>query len=687
MAIDWGPYESSGGLGIRVGIDVSVEAISHNETGATFTVDYYTQNQHSWSDSQQLNLGGAIGGSISFPNNGGDGAVVKRGTRTYTYNYAWDEYGSSPGTKTFSATLVGAFNGITPSNSHTQAIPARPVGLPAPPTQTSADRNSDNTVRVGWINHDTVGEPYGNIYIERFVYGHSDWTRIGNISGSIVGYTDAGAGGNRKYTYRVQAHNSVGESAYDRAGIVWTTPAAPSGCTRTASGANQRITWTNNCDYSEFETQVWHAVDGVWDNGPLDAVNGSAYTHVAPDPTRRHKYRVRAKTTSGQNLFSDYSAVSTESDPAAAVSTPNPPTNLSPASDVTVNEAAPIVLSWTYNPTDASAQTAYIVRHREVGAATWVTVTQVNSAGKTYSLPANTYAKDKRVEWQVQTAGASGTMSAFSASATFFTQVTVTTTITKYPLFMDIITGQIEADSQGLPGPTADAADWYSSSSQPIANGGGISQVTGLALVGAAPTWGHLSGSNVVIDKAGTYLVTGSVTFAANTAGRRLAAIVVNGTEVRRQDVGSATIASNPATVTVSTLVEAALNDTIGLWAFQNGAASNLLGNPGHDLQIAPLVTVSTGGGGGGTGGAPTGAAGGDLIGSYPNPLIASATFSFATASTLWSCPHNLGKQEVLVYTQDNSNVEQFGDVTRVNANLVEIRWYNPMTGLVRISK
>lgn len=666
---------------------MSVEtAIGHNESSCTFTVDYYTQNQHSWSDSQTLNLTGAIGGSIGFSNNSGDGAVVKRGSRTYVYSYAGNEYGSSPGNRTFGATLVGAFNGITPSNSHTSAITARPYGAPAKPTQTAVDRYSNDTAHITWNNQDTVGEPYGNIYVERYAYGHGTWNRITTLPGGATAYTDGGAIPNRKYTYRVQAHNSVDDSGYDQTGIIWTTPAAPSGIGRATSGANQVVTWTTNADYPEAENVVYHAANGVWDGSALAVVGGQSYTHVAPDPTKRHKYRVRTRTTSGATLYSDYSPETSES--ALTTSAPNPPTNLSPAGDVTVNEAAVVVLSWTYNPADGSAQTAFTIQHREYGTTAWTVVSPPGSSAKTYSLPANTYAKDKRVEWQVQTAGASGTMSAFSASATFFTQATVTTTITKYPLFMDIITGQIEADSQGLPGPTADAADWYSSSAQAIANGGGISQVTGLALVGAAPTWGHLSGSNVVIDKAGTYLVTGSVTFAANTAGRRLAAIVVNGTEVRRQDVGSATVASNPATVTVSTLVEAALNDTIGLWAFQNGAASNLLGNPGHDLQIAPLVTVSTGGGGGGgSGGAPTGAAGGDLIGSYPNPLIASATFSFATASTLWSCPHNLGKQEVLVYTQDNSNVEQFGDVTRVNANLVEIRWYNPMTGLVRISK
>jgi predicted outer membrane repeat protein len=75
MAIEWGGWENH----IRVGIDVSWEAISHGETAATATVKIYTDVDQTWSDTQTLNFGGSISGSTTFSNNqtSGSGAALR----------------------------------------------------------------------------------------------------------------------------------------------------------------------------------------------------------------------------------------------------------------------------------------------------------------------------------------------------------------------------------------------------------------------------------------------------------------------------------------------------------------------------------------------------------------------------------------------------------------------------------
>lgn len=60
--------------------------------------------------------------------------------------------------------------------------------------------------------------------------------------------------------------------------------------------------------------------------------------------------------------------------------------------------------------------------------------------------------------------------------------------------------------------------------------------------------------------------------------------------------------------------------------------------------------------------------------------------FTFATASTTWALPHNLGQQEVDVYTADTGHTETFGNVTRVDANNATVSWGVPMTGYARVS-
>jgi len=86
MAINWGPYESSGGLGVRVGIEADWENVSNGDGHAVLNVKYYTQNIHSWDDEQTLNFSGAITGSDSFNNVQGEGVTLRHtDARWYVY--------------------------------------------------------------------------------------------------------------------------------------------------------------------------------------------------------------------------------------------------------------------------------------------------------------------------------------------------------------------------------------------------------------------------------------------------------------------------------------------------------------------------------------------------------------------------------------------------------------------------
>lgn len=597
MAIDWGAYEGpAGGNQMRVGLDVSWEAVSHTEGAVTATVDIWTQNQHTWSDTQTLNMGGSIGGSVTFSNSGGDGSTAKRATRTYTYNYGGNEYGSSPGTRTFSANLSGAYNGISPSNSVSSKIPARPYGVPIMPASSSVQRVSDETNKVTWVNKDTVGNPYDNLLVDRLIYayagsgfGGQDWRRVATTGGGASSYTDTGATPNRKYIYRVAAKNNIDNSAFNNTGQIWTAPANPTGCTRATSGANQVVTWVNNVDYPEYQTEIWHAANGVWDGSRLAIVNAAvtSYTHVAPLATVQHSYRLRTVTTSGPNLYSDYSAASSTS--SGATSAPAAPTSLDPSGNQVIDPSDVVVLTWAHNATDGSKQTAFALQYRVVGTSTWTTVAKTTTANSTYTIPPNTFLYSKSIEWQVQTWGVDPALpSPLTSSATF---VTMDPVPRKYPVLLDLTSGRLEASSTG--GATGGGATATpvmmrrtSSTAQSIPDNtvtvllfetpqddvGGITYInTG---VGTAGGW--------TVPTDGTYLMSMNYTLPlvgipVGNAVRRTAIVWLNGTTIAQGDFH----ASANATIAplITTTKRLAAGDVIKFAGYQTSGGATLTTN------------------------------------------------------------------------------------------------------------
>lgn len=470
MAVTWGAWEYSGGNGMRVGIEVNWASVSHGDSSVDADIEIWTENQYSYSDSQKLTYGGSISGSTDFTNNSG-GTPVLRSTRDYDHTYSSGSYGSSPGNRTFSVSLSGAYNGVTPSVSKTSAIPARPIDDPDPPTNASASYISDTSVKAEWTNNDTAGNPWSDITLQRRINGGAWSTISSSISGSASSYT-YGTTANAKWEFQVKATNSAGSSSYAVTNAVWTSPATPTGAARSgANGANQVITWTNQAGYSEYSTEVWVSQDGGAYTLLTTVASGVAtYTHTGPpSAASAWKYKVRHKTTSGALLYGAFSDETSST--SGTVSPPNAPTNLSPSGTV-VDPSLSQPLTWTHNPTDGSAQTKYQLRHRLNGSSTWTTTSVTTSGSSSYSLAANTYATAQIVEWQVLTYGTHTDPGPWSASATFNTAVTaIAPDPVKLPMLMDLFTGAVEAST------TANEVRDYVMRAQSQLSGGGAQAV------------------------------------------------------------------------------------------------------------------------------------------------------------------------------------------------------------------
>lgn len=302
----------------------------------------------------------------------------------------------------------------------------RLIVAPPAPSGINLNRVSDAQTNIAWTNNPGARQPYDYVFIERWDNVTNGWYAIQTLGGSVASYSDTSTVADRRYAWRVRAYNGGGYSAYNTSGYSANTPAAPSGCTATKAVSDIAVAWANNSAYYTG-IQVWHAANGTWDGSPLATlgVGETSYTHVAPNASQTHKYKIRAATDGPL-----YSAYSPDSNTIQLLTNPLAPTNLAPVSVLdAVNE---IVFTWQHNPVDGTAQTAYELQYREVGSGTWIGTGKITSTTSSKSLAGGTLINGKQYEWQVRTWGQYATVPAYSPwsdTATFSTSAIPTATI------------------------------------------------------------------------------------------------------------------------------------------------------------------------------------------------------------------------------------------------------------------
>ena len=145
--------------------------------------------------------------------NWGDGTsdVVSAGG-AFTHTYA------TSGTRTVTVDLVNEDGTHLAAGS--LVVAATPVA-PAAPTSLTAAATSKSVIQLSWTNSSTDQTA---VYVERCKNaGCTTFTRIATLSGSATSYRNTGLSSRTTYTYRVQAQNTAGLSAYSNT-VTATTP-------------------------------------------------------------------------------------------------------------------------------------------------------------------------------------------------------------------------------------------------------------------------------------------------------------------------------------------------------------------------------------------------------------------------------------------------------------------------------
>lgn len=413
MAISWGTWEygGSGGNGMRVGVDTSWTAVTAASATAKATFKVYTQNRYAYSDTQTLTFGGSAGsGSATFTNssgNGGTGAVL-RSTRTYTYTYSAGSYGSSPGTRTFSATLSGAYNGVTPSRSITTTIPARPAVTPDAPTGFTATRIDDTATDLAWT---VVGSSASSLEIQQTFWNGaawSSWSAAASLSATATTWRRTGMAANSAWRWRIRAKNATGASAWvEITPGLNTTPREPVLVSSAMTSTGLQITTT------------WAATVYGSTSAPLArsfiverSTNGGAWTQVASSVqppwtdsapgVGSNRYRVRTRSDWGLPLLS----VWVEGNSVTPATPPLAPTTLRPNGVAVDTWADGVTLTWHHNHGgDGVAQTRFEVETSVDGGTVWAPLADVSTSAMSYAVPAGVIANGLDVLWRVRTTG------------------------------------------------------------------------------------------------------------------------------------------------------------------------------------------------------------------------------------------------------------------------------------------
>lgn len=293
---------------------------------------------------------------------------------------------------------------------------------PTTPTGLTATRVSDTQVNLAWSqSNPTNGQPASN-QIYKSVNGGA-YTQVLDIGATNAVSVTVAA--NEKLQFKVSAWNDRGFSGQSVASAaIYTTPAPPTSVVATKAGLDIGITFAENVAYAEYNHEVWHGtvLGGVttWDGAALATLASGvlSHTHVAPDPSKVHVYRVRAKAGA---LLSAYGTSNT----VQLLTAPNAPTI--PAMPAFWDKASALTFTWAHNPIDTSPQTAYEFEYSTNGGSSWTSTGKVVSSASQRVIAGGTHAANVALSMRVRTWGSATTGGSEGTGASPYSDVKTVT--------------------------------------------------------------------------------------------------------------------------------------------------------------------------------------------------------------------------------------------------------------------
>lgn len=325
---------------MRVGIDVSFSAVTSASTTVDVTIDFYTENSYTFSDSQTITTDSGSGTLVNtnYTNSQGSGVATLR--KTNTRSNLPISYSGGP-SYTATAEVTGAFDGSNPSKSRTYTLPARPSSIPGAPGGPYIQNVTNNSAQVYVTGAAANGSTVDAYQIEiatntGFTTGYQLANNSNNVFGGLAAATT--------YYTRSRAHNANGWGPYTTTKSFTTgatVPGTPTGVgNNTVTQSTANITWTAPAsDGGSAITgyQIQTATDtGFTQNVSTvdDPDDVSPYQLTGLNPATTYYARVRALNGVGAGAWSSGTGFTTLT---------GTPTIVSPTSGQSVSKGFPSV--------------------------------------------------------------------------------------------------------------------------------------------------------------------------------------------------------------------------------------------------------------------------------------------------------------------------------------------------------
>jgi hypothetical protein len=187
---------------------------------------------------------------------------------------------------------------------------------PAAPTSLAAGNVTTSALTLTWI--DNADNETGYV-VQRQSGG--TWTTVATLGADATTYQNTGLSAGTTYSYRVQAFNAGGDSAYSN--VVTTTTASPpltapnapsrlTGSAKPKPSMRINLTWTDNAT-NEAGFRVYRSSDGgaTWSVLVQLGANVGNYVDSSVAASRTYSYRVTAFNGAGESAFSNTATITT----------------------------------------------------------------------------------------------------------------------------------------------------------------------------------------------------------------------------------------------------------------------------------------------------------------------------------------------------------------------------------------